>query len=361
MEDYDKEAPFMGGMSAEEIEAATAHDPNLNDEVDSEDEAEIDADRIRETDFVIIAGCMTKGQDASFETYLYGHDEQSLYVHHETYMRFVPFAIEYVGHYRDYSASRHLLAVASSSPVIEIWNNDMVDSVEPIDYLGKDDKRRHKDAVTCLRMNSILQNVLASCSADKSIRLWDLERGEMADKIKWHSDMVSSIRWHPLEGSILASCGQDKHIFLGDVRAPKDRRAVEWEGPLESLAWNRHSGWQLMAVATDGQFLGYDARQMGKPLWVIEASEEDMTDITDTQIPGLVVTCGVAGSAQVWDVRESIPQKKLDRSMGSNALFAVSASPDPVVPTLLALGGTDVIIWDLLDTPSLQSDFNISS
>eukprot|EP01057_Protomagalhaensia_wolfi_P000998 Protomagalhaensia_wolfi_Nauph_80__997@NODE_1576_length_1459_cov_35_188732_g1221_i0_p2_GENE_NODE_1576_length_1459_cov_35_188732_g1221_i0NODE_1576_length_1459_cov_35_188732_g1221_i0_p2_ORF_typecomplete_len185_score44_60ANAPC4_WD40/PF12894_7/0_00011ANAPC4_WD40/PF12894_7/5_5e02ANAPC4_WD40/PF12894_7/20WD40/PF00400_32/0_0041WD40/PF00400_32/16WD40/PF00400_32/1_9e03Ge1_WD40/PF16529_5/0_23WD40_like/PF17005_5/1_5WD40_like/PF17005_5/5_5e02_NODE_1576_length_1459_cov_35_188732_g1221_i08261380 len=183
----------------------------------------------------------------------------------------------------------------------------------------------------------------------------------MAEKFKWHSEMVSSIRWHPLEGSILASCGQDKRIFLGDVRTPKECRSVEWEGTLESLVWNRHSGWQLMAVATEGQFLGYDARQMDKPLWVLDASEEDMTDITDTQIPGLVVTCGVGGSAHVWDVRESVPQKKLDRPMGSNALFCVSACPDPAVPTLLALGGTDVIVWDLLDTPSLQSEFNISS
>jgi periodic tryptophan protein 1 len=92
------------------------------------------------------------------------------------------------------STSGNFAAVSTFEPEIEIWDLDVIDSLQPVLVLGghagdavakaperRSKKRRnkegykegsHTDSVLALAWNAAYRNVLASGSADKSIKVW---------------------------------------------------------------------------------------------------------------------------------------------------------------------------------------------
>src|SRR5713101_1230986 len=55
--------------------------------------------------------------------------------------------------------------------------------------------------------------VLASGSDDKTIRLWDMQTGQLLRSLEGHSNYVNSVAWSP-DGKVLASGSSDKTIRL---------------------------------------------------------------------------------------------------------------------------------------------------
>jgi periodic tryptophan protein 1 len=149
-------------------------------------------------------------------------------------------------------------------PDIEIWNLDVVDSMYPDAVLGqgaedaadvakgekpKKKKKKskkvnenfHVDAVLSLAANRHHRNLLASASADKTIKLWDLNTTKAAKSYSYHTDKVSSVAWHPVESTVLLSGSYDRTIVAADMRAP-DAKAPRWgvESDVETVRWNPH-------------------------------------------------------------------------------------------------------------------------
>jgi WD40 repeat protein len=63
---------------------------------------------------------------------------------------------------------------------------------------------------------------LASGSADKTIKLWDVRTGKETATLKGHTDFVYTVAFSPDE-EMLASGGVDRTIILWDVKAGKKR------------------------------------------------------------------------------------------------------------------------------------------
>ena len=59
--------------------------------------------------------------------------------------------------------------------------------------------------------------VVASCSEDKSIKLWNLDDGGLLSTMNAHSDEVNAVAWSPC-GQWLASGGNDKMVFIFDTK-----------------------------------------------------------------------------------------------------------------------------------------------
>ena len=117
------------------------------------------------------------------------------------------------------------VAVGTFQPGIEIWDCDVMDVIEPECVLGGlvEDKRRtlkpssHTLAVMGLSANPIykyilwceeliFRNILASSSADKTVKLWDIPTQKCMITMKEHKDKVQGVSFHPYEASILATC-----------------------------------------------------------------------------------------------------------------------------------------------------------
>lgn len=126
---------------------------------------------------------------STLEVYLYDHQNQDLYVHHEIILGAMPLCLEWLKEWQG-KKTNHMI-VGTFLPEIEIWNLDS-EHVEPVALLGSletsenhkqgikqykkgDDLGTHTEAVMCLSLNPFQKEYLASGSEDNTVRIWDLD------------------------------------------------------------------------------------------------------------------------------------------------------------------------------------------
>lgn len=147
---------------------------------------------------------------------MYNEEEPSFYCHHDFYLSSFPVCFEWLN-YEANSPSGNFVAVGMMEPIIEIYNLDIMNLMDPSYKLGQKRNRRkgrlqvgHTGAVLSLAWNREFDHVLASGSDDKSIILWDLEKKEPSNTINEFDKGVQCLEWHKLETqSLLAG----KHLY----------------------------------------------------------------------------------------------------------------------------------------------------
>ena len=81
-----------------------------------------------------------------------------------------------------------------------------------------------------LQFHPTASNVLASVSADLTIKLWDIEHGKQRSELTGLSDLVQSVSFNA-DGSSLAVTSKDKKLRIFDVRTGKvTHEVVNHEG-----------------------------------------------------------------------------------------------------------------------------------
>lgn len=101
------------------------------------------------------------------------------------------------------------LVSAGEDSTIKIWDCDNGDLERTL--------KGHTDAVQDLAFDPS-GRILASCSADLSIKLWDFQSNYSCIRtLHGHDHNVSSITFLPPAGDFLASCSRDKTVKLWEV------------------------------------------------------------------------------------------------------------------------------------------------
>ena len=71
-----------------------------------------------------------------------------------------------------------------------------------------------------LAWNRTHRHMLALASADKSVKIWDIDSGgKVLHTYKHHVDKVQGVAWNPSEGSVLATAAYDGTASVTDARA----------------------------------------------------------------------------------------------------------------------------------------------
>ena len=187
------------------------------------------------TDNMILTA-KTEDDVSMIEAYVYSSEDQNLYVHHDLLLPSFPLHLEWLDYapapYEGDTRGRvagtmgNFVAVGTMDPEIEIWDMDTIEGIFPDAVLGRKDltsqldapsgtgkkKRRvpkarvpnethHVDAVLSLSWNRHARNLLASASADTTVKLWDLSRpmsGTSSSALRSfsaHTDKVQSVAW----------------------------------------------------------------------------------------------------------------------------------------------------------------------
>lgn len=202
LDELDDDGDDAYGM-IQEGDGAFAFDEDSDDE-DAED------DEVRPTD-TLLAVAMTEDEYSHLEIQLFTNDG-TLYVHHDITLPEFPLCLAWLdcppfqGEGGGQSSVGNFMAVGTFNPAIEIWNLDILDPLEPTATLGgqvtakkKKGKKKaapaykpgsHEGAVMSLSWNKSYRQMLASGSADTSVKIWDVTTQNCSHTFNHHRDKV---------------------------------------------------------------------------------------------------------------------------------------------------------------------------
>jgi periodic tryptophan protein 1 len=382
------------------VRSLAYHDSNEDDpyitmkenEEDDEDREEL---QILATDNMLLAA-KVEDEVAHLEVYVYEDEADNLYVHHDIMLPAIPLCVEWldlpVGKSNlGKDARANFVAIGTFDPDIEIWDLDTIDCMYPNAILGqggnengaesrggekKKKKRKkakkandnyHVDAVLALAANRHHRNLLASSSADKTVKLWDLYTTKCAKSYSHHTDKVCSIAWHPKESTVLLSGSYDRTVVAADMRAP-DAKAPRWgvESDVESVRWDPHDP-NLFYISTENGIIHYhDARNApsnpaaSKPVWTLQAHDESVSSFDiNPIIPGFMATGSTDRAVKLWNIQPSGPTMVVSRNLEVGKVFSTIFAPDEEVGFRLAVAGSkgSVQIWDTSTNPAVRKAF----
>ncbi|XP_038208482.1 periodic tryptophan protein 1 homolog [Zerene cesonia] len=238
----------------------------------------------------------------------------------------------------------NLCALGGMDPVIQVWDLDIENCLEPAFKLGKKPNKKkkiqrvgHKDAVLDLSWNRNFTHVMASGSADNTVLLWDLDQGTPHTKLDYFEDKVQSLAFHPLEAQTLAAGACDGRARVADCRTAAAHRAWPLGAEIERVLWDVHNPFCFAMSNNEGKVAYVDCRQ-DQPLWTIQAHEKEVTGlILSDKIPGLMITIGTDEKLKTWDITSAGAVQVSERAGRVGQALCAAACPDH--PLAVAVGG----------------------
>ncbi|KAF3017190.1 hypothetical protein E8E14_012337 [Neopestalotiopsis sp. 37M] len=355
-----------------------------NDDEDEREELQILA-----TDNLLLAA-KVEDELAHLEVYVYEDEADNMYVHHDIMLPAIPLCVEWLdlpvakkGVAQDSTAN--FVAIGTMDPDIEVWDLDTVDCMYPNAILGQgnkgpdaDKKKKkkkskkandefHVDAVLSLAANRKHRNLLASASADKTVKLWDLNTAKCAKSYSYHTDKVCSLAWHSVESTVLLSGSYDRTVVAADMRAP-DAKMPRWgvESDVENVRWDPHDP-NFFFVSTENGIIHYhDIRNIpsspaaSKPLWTLQAHDESLSSFDINQhIPGYMVTGSTDKTVKLWNIQPTGPAVVVTRNLDVGKVFSTTFAPDAEVAFRLAVAGSKgtMHVWDTSTNSAVRKAF----
>ncbi|KAI4173077.1 MAG: hypothetical protein LQ343_003187 [Gyalolechia ehrenbergii] len=372
-----------------------AEDPYITMEGNDEEDEEREDLKVLATDNMVVAA-KVEDEVAHLEIYVYEDEVDNLYVHHDIMLPAIPLCVEWldlpVGKDDAGANSKgNCVAVGTFDPDIEIWDLDTIDSMYPNASLGqegeegkiepsteqkKKKKRKkskkanddyHVDAVLSLAANRQHRNLLASASADKTVKLWDLTTQQCAKSYSYHTDKVCSIVWHPQETTVLLSGSYDRTLVAADLRAT-DAKVPRWgvESDVETVACDPHDTRYFYVTTENGMIHYHDLRnappspEASKPVWTLQAHGGSVSSFdVNPNIPGFLATGSTDKEIKLWNVQPTGPSMVVSRNLGVGKVFTTRFAPDPAVGFRLAVAGSkgSMQIWDTSTNAAIRNAF----
>lgn len=384
-------------------DTALAIESNLLDE----DDEDVDDDIIRPTDSMLLLAS-TEDEQSHLEVQILT-DDGTLYTHHDIMLPDFPLCMAwmdcppFVASDGQQQTIGNYVAVGTFSPAIEIWNLDVLDPVEPSAVLGGEDvnakqsskKKKsksvkylpgsHTDSVLALSWNSIYRQALASGSADKTVKVWDVTNQTCSYTFSHHTDKVQSVTWHPQEAWLLTSGGFDKTVHLIDCRSAATTCACTLPSDIEQLVWDPFHNYHLYGSLEDGQVICIDVRKCSANtstntnnnaaiLFSFQAHNKTTSNLAfSSSIPGMLATSSLDKTVKIWDLKDvqntatntnaqgqfiNSPAKCIAyKTMNVGKLFSLRFHPND--PYLLATGGDKgiVAVWESDEMDIIKSHF----
>jgi len=381
MERYDDE----DAMDAAAAEAMAANE----DATAGGDDDDVDSDagdrKINPQTDALLLAAVTEEDFSSIEVHVFDETNGSLFVHHDIALPAMPLSLAWVG-----ADNLSHVAVGTFLPLIEVWNLDVMDVLEPAMILGgvqagapgasqggpelpggmKLTTDAHTGAVMSLSWNRIVETALASGSADHTVKVWDLSTQKAVRTFEHHKDKVNCVLWHPVEESVLASGSFDKTVRILDSRmSPNDAIAASklysFSSDIESLVFNPHNPAQIVVATEDGAIAAYDMRAGDSALFSFKAHSEAVSSLSfSSSVRGLLSTASSDKTVRVWDYDALCkdPENKkhkwvASKEMNVGQLFDCSFYGDS--PFLLASAGSEgsIALWDCEENAKVEACF----
>mmetsp|Transcript_42427 Transcript_42427/g.123292 ORF Transcript_42427/g.123292 Transcript_42427/m.123292 type:complete len:459 (-) Transcript_42427:216-1592(-) len=382
LENYDEDEDNQDGMqffSVLKNDGALLQekDPFLKGDPDSDSEGDFDEIKPEDNAFVAVS---CEEDSCQLEVYVFDEEAASMYVHHDVMLNAYPLCIEWLSRAgADVEGSFGAVGLIDHS--IQLWDLEDMEPMEPVLALGKAPKgkasktkkkraaslgsagaKAHNGPVLCLHGSAFNRNVLASGSADESLKVWDVSENKCVHNYSHHSDKVQCVRWHPTEQAVMLSAAFDGKLALLDVRQPGQVATTALTGEAESAIWSRHAPFECLASTDNGGVACFDVRKVvakadGPRLWTLMAHDVACSAVQDCPTKNLLVTAGLDGHAKVWSTANNAPSCSMSKDLKAGPLFACQSCPE--APALMCFGGKCPVMWDLSSEQLLVDAFGL--
>ncbi|XP_075487916.1 uncharacterized protein LOC142527084 [Primulina tabacum] len=384
MDNYDEEddgVELFGSGLGNLYYPSNEMDPYLKNQNDDDSEEEDDM-TINPEDAVII--CARNEDDVShLEVWIIENPtagDVNMYVHHDIVIPAFPLCTAWLDCPIKGGEKGNFIAVGSMEPAIEIWDLDIVCTLQSIFFIKytlfldgqksvKYKAGSHTDAVLGLAWNKEYRNILASASADKLVKIWDVATEKCDITMDHHADKVQAVAWNHFSPQVLLSGSFDHSVVMKDGRVPS-HGGFKWPvvADVESLAWDPHTEHSFVVSLENGMVICFDVRAASselssepKPTFTLHAHEKAVCAISyNTAVPNLLATGSMDKMVKLWDLSNQ-PSCIASENPKAGAVFSISFSDD--CPFSLAIGGSKgkLQTWDLLSILRLLEDMESMS
>jgi len=379
LEDYDDEQDFYVEKFSDFYMPDSDADSNYSGASESEDEKE--ALTLRKNDNMLICAKCKKSSNC-LEVYVFNHESNDFYVHHHIDLyESSPICLQWLDFDAGFdpnddngttsgpvSDKGSFIAVGTMESLIQIWDLNVVNQMEPDFVLGEiplngetsSKKYSHQDAVLDLAWCSKKRNKLVSASVDESVAVWDLEKGLIVRRYRNHKDKVQTVQYQPNSANNILSGAFNGTIFLFDTRKKSTNNFPSWklEGEVERLSWKDE---HYFAASTDtGEIHIFDIRQTPKSLFSWTAHEEAIPALS-FQSDSQLYSSSTDGIVKLWDVGKTKATLKCESSPNIGMIYCMDFNPD--VSSVMSIGGEKEGVR-LMETDNLKtyhSENSISS
>eukprot|EP01120_Amphizonella_sp_Union-15-10_P015120 TRINITY_DN767_c0_g1_i2.p1 TRINITY_DN767_c0_g1~~TRINITY_DN767_c0_g1_i2.p1 ORF type:complete len:521 (+),score=124.79 TRINITY_DN767_c0_g1_i2:106-1668(+) len=169
----------------------------------------------------------------------------------------------------------------------------------------------HKASVEDLQWSSKDPNTFASCSVDKTVKVWDVRspHNNSAASVVAHSSDVNVISWNQQVEFLLVSGSDDGTFKVWDTRKlTEEKMNFSWHrGPITSIEWNPNEHSVLAASSEDDTVSIWDLS--------LERDPSETTDI-DNEIPAQLLFIHQGQKS----IKEIHWHKQITNTLGSTAI-----------------------------------------
>ncbi|OJD24388.1 hypothetical protein ACJ73_04252 [Blastomyces percursus] len=143
-------------------------------------------------------------------------------------------------------------------------------------------------------------SMIASCSADATIKIWDTTSGRLIHTFEGHLAGISTISWSP-DGTVIASGSDDKSIRLWHVPTgkPHPNPFLGHHNYIYSIAFSP-KGNMLVSGSYDEAVYLWDVRS-SRLMRSLPAHSDPVAGVDVVRDGTLIVSCASDGLIRIWD------------------------------------------------------------
>ncbi|KAF2457354.1 WD40-repeat-containing domain protein [Lineolata rhizophorae] len=194
--------------------------------------------------------------------------------------------------------------------------------------------RGHKRGVAAVKFSPD-GKLIASCSADCTIKVWDAQTGKHQHTLQAHLAGISTIAWSP-DSKMLASGSDDKSIRLWDVASGRAHRTplVGHHNYVYSVAFSP-KGNMIVSGSYDEAVYIWDVRS-ARVMRTLPAHADPVSGVDFVRDGTLIASCSHDGLIRIWDT-----------ATGQCLRTLVHEDNAPVVGVRFSPNGKYVLAWTL--------------